>query len=223
MPKALSLPSTTPAVVLFDLDGTLTDPAAGITASLAHALERVGRPVDDPAALRRFIGPPLLETFAELGVPQADLERAVAAYRDRYRGGAMFDNVLVDGMADLLARLRGRGTVLAVATSKPTPFAADILAFFGIAGSFDVIGGATLDGRRSHKADVVAHTLAELDDPDPATVVMIGDREHDVFGAAEHDVACIGVLWGYGSARELTDAGAAALCDTVDALTDLLA
>jgi phosphoglycolate phosphatase len=122
----------------------------------------------------------------------------------------------------LLGALTDAGARLAVATSKPEPFAITILEHFGIAGAFEVIAGATLDNRRRHKEDVIAHALESLDHPDPTEAVMIGDREHDVHGAREHGVATIGVLWGYGSNGELADAAADEIVDTIDALHALL-
>jgi phosphoglycolate phosphatase len=211
-------PGGTIAAVLFDLDGTLTDPAAGITSSVAHALEAVGRPVPGPAALRSFIGPPLLDAFGALGMSDTDAERAVLAYRERYASIGIFESALVDGIDSLLRDLRHAGVVLAVATSKPEPFAHTILEHFGIDDVFRVVAGATLDNRRRHKDEVVLHALEHLGLPDPTTVVMVGDREHDVTGAAAHDVATIGVLWGYGTRGELEAAGAWVLVETLDEL-----
>jgi phosphoglycolate phosphatase len=206
------------AAVLFDLDGTLTDPAAGITRSVAYALEAVGWPVPGPAALRSFIGPPLLDAFGALGMSDTDAQRAVLAYRERYTSVGIFENALVDGIDSLLRDLRHAGVVLAVATSKPEPFAHTILEHFGIDDAFGVVAGATLDNRRRHKDEVVLHALEHLGLPDPRTVVMVGDREHDVTGAAAHGVATIGVLWGYGTRAELEAAGARELVETLDEL-----
>lgn len=208
--------------VLFDLDGTLTDPEAGITRSLAHALDAVGRPVADPSSLRSLIGPPLVDACTSMGMTAAEIDVAIAAYRDRYATVGLFENALIDGIDELVRDLRGAGVRLAVATSKPEPFAATILEHFGLREHFDVVAGATLDHRRRHKDEVVLHALEHLGLPDVSTVVMVGDREHDVFGAAEHGIATIGVLWGYGSKDELARAGAAAIVATVDELRDAL-
>jgi phosphoglycolate phosphatase len=209
-------------VALFDLDGTLTDPSAGITRSLAHALAVVGRPVDDPDELRWLIGPPLLDAFAEMGMSHDDVDRAIAAYRERYSTVGMFENVLIPGIDAVLTELVGAGQRLALATSKPEPFAIRILEHFGLRDRFDVVAGATLDNRRRHKDEVVLHALEHLGLPDPRSVLMVGDREHDVVGASAHDVDTIGVLWGFGSREELARAGAKLLVETVAELRDAL-
>lgn len=215
-----------PDVVLFDLDGTLTDAAPGILACLRHALDAQGIEHPDDATLRTFLGPPLADTFARLGLSTADTDRAIATYRERYHDVGLFENAVYDGIPDLLARLRERGLVLAVATSKPTYSAARILEHFDLARQFAFIGGADLAGVRHDKAAVIAHTLDALSAvgllPDDASMVMVGDREHDVHGAAAHGIATIGVLWGYGDADELSRAGAVALAESPDALGALL-
>ncbi len=210
-------------VVLFDLDGTLTDPHVGITRCLAHALDSVGQPVEDPNSLRVFIGPPLIEGFAEMGVPHNRIEDAIAAYRDRFTKVGMFENALIDGIFPVLLTLLAQGTRLAVATSKPEPFAEKILEHFDINELFEVIAGATLDNRRRHKEDVIAHALDALDHPTAQSVIMVGDREHDVYGARAHGIESIGVLWGFGSRGELLDANAEHIVATIDELALLLA
>ena len=157
-----------------------------------------------------------------MGVPADRIDDAIAAYRDRFTRVGMFENALIDGIAELLDALGDAGARLAVATSKPEPFAVRILEHFAIADRFEVIAGATLDNRRRHKEDVIAHAIDGLAYPAAAQVVMIGDREHDVFGARHHDLASVGVLWGYGSRGELVDAGADHLAETVAALAALL-
>jgi phosphoglycolate phosphatase len=209
-------------VVLFDLDGTLTDPLVGITRCLAHALEAVGIPAPEPAQLADHIGPPLIEGFTAMGVPASRIDEAIAAYRERFARVGMFENALIDGVVELLDTLAVAGAQLAVATSKPEPFAVQILEHFAIADRFEMIAGATLDNRRRHKDDVIAHALDGLAYPEPHRVVMIGDREHDVFGARAHGLVSVGVLWGYGSRGELEAAGVDHVVDTVEALTALL-
>lgn len=204
--------------ILFDLDGTLTDPEAGITRSLAHALDAIGRPVDDPSSLRALIGPPLVDAFAAMGLSPSEIDTAIAAYRDRYASVGLFENALVDGIDTLLVELHEAGARLAVATSKPEPFACTILEHFGVRDCFGVVAGATLDNRRRHKDEVVLHALEHLGLPHPSTAVMVGDREHDVVGAAQHGLDTIGVLWGYGSKDELAVAGATRIVATVDEL-----
>lgn len=208
--------------VLFDLDGTLTDPAVGITRSVAYALEQLGRPPLAAGELLRFIGPPIQEGFADVaGIATADVDRAVTAYRDYFAVTGIFENELYVGIVDVLQQLLGRGVRLAVATSKPTVFARRIVQHFAIAEFFEVVGGAELDGSRRHKADVIAHVLASLGE-DTGRVVMVGDREHDVLGAAVHGLPCIGVGWGYGSELELRNAGALAVVARVDDLAEFL-
>lgn len=185
-----------PQLVIFDLDGTLTDSAAGIVASFRHALGAVGADVPAGDLADLIVGPPMHQTMATLGLGERAGD-AVAAYRADYtsRGWAM--NTVYEGVTDLLADLQSAGVRLAVATSKAEPTAQRILEHFGMAHLFDVIAGASLDGARAAKADVVAHALTQLG-PLPERVVMVGDRAHDVEGAAEHGIATVVVGWGYG-------------------------
>ena len=213
-------------VVLLDLDGTLTDAAPGIIACLRHALDDQGIEHPDDATLRTFLGPPLADTFGRLGLSADQTDRAITSYRERYHDVGLFENAVYDGIPALLAALGERGLVLAVATSKPTYSATRILEHFDLARHFAFIGGADLAGVRHDKAAVIAHTLAELSAagalPAEATTVMVGDRQHDVHGAAAHGLATIGVLWGYGDADELSRAGAVALARTPEDLRALL-
>jgi phosphoglycolate phosphatase len=208
--------------VLFDLDGTLTDPAVGITRSLAHAFVAVGRPVPDAGALLGLIGPPLVDAFAAMGMAGDEIDSAIRAYRERYAATGLFENALVPGVEALLDELVAAGVRLAIATSKPEPFAATILEHFAIADRFDAVAGATLDQRRRHKDEVVLHALELLGLPPIAGTVMVGDREHDVHGAAQHGVRTIGVLWGYGPRAELAAAGAWRVVQTPAELRDVL-
>jgi phosphoglycolate phosphatase-like HAD superfamily hydrolase len=191
------LSTGTPELVIFDLDGTLTDSAAGIVASFTHALQQIGAPVPDGDLAGRIVGPPMHLTLGGMGLGDY-ADAAIAAYRADYtsRGWAM--NSLFDGIPELLADLRAAGVRLAVATSKAEPTAQRILAHFGLDVFFEVIAGASLDGSRSAKADVVAHALAQLQ-PLPGSVLMIGDRSHDVEGAAVHGIDTVVVGWGYGA------------------------
>lgn len=185
-----------PQLVIFDLDGTLTDSAEGIVASFRHALTQIGAEVPDGDLAGRIVGPPMHVTLQSMGLgEQADA--AIAAYRADYttRGWSM--NGLFDGIPQLLADLAAAGVRLAVATSKAEPTAQRILAHFGLDHYFEVIAGASVDGSRSAKADVVAHALTQLT-PLPSRVVMVGDRYHDVEGAAAHGIDTVVVGWGYG-------------------------
>lgn len=197
-PVTDAVEATRPQLVLFDLDGTLTDSADGIVASFRHALETVGAEVPDGDLTGRLIGPPMHHTLQGMGLGER-ADEAIAAYRADYtsRGWAM--NRLFDGIPDLLADLRAADVRLAVATSKAERSARRILAHFGMDGHFEVIAGASTDGTRAAKADVVAHALAQLQ-PLPPRVLMVGDRSHDVEGAAAHGIDTVVVGWGYGSA-----------------------
>ncbi|WP_422746384.1 HAD-IA family hydrolase [Mycobacterium sp. WMMD1722] len=189
---------TRPQLVLFDLDGTLTDSAQGIVASFRHALGEVGAPVPDGDLAARIVGPPMHHTLGAMGLGER-ADAAIAAYRADYtsRGWAM--NRTFDGIPALLDDLRTAGVRLAVATSKAEPTARRILAHFGLDGYFEVIAGASVDGARAAKADVVGHALAQLQ-PLPERVLMVGDRWHDVEGAARHGIDTVVVGWGYGAA-----------------------
>jgi HAD superfamily hydrolase (TIGR01549 family) len=216
-------PDARPQLVIFDLDGTLTDSAAGVVSSFRHALATVGADVPDGNLAELVVGPPMHQTLRGLGLgEQAD--DAMKAYRADYLNRGWAINKLYDGIAQLLADLRDVGVRLAVATSKAEPTALHILDHFELAEYFEVIAGATVDGSRSTKADVVAHALAQLQ-PLPERVVMVGDRAHDVEGAAEHGIATVVVGWGYGAADfsdpEVADA-AAAHVQTVPALREVL-
>lgn len=211
-------PALSGAVILLDLDGTLTDSASGVVSSMQHAAGALGLAPLSYADGLRFVGPPLHQNLASLlrangidPVP-ALVEQGVAAYREHYLPFGMFDNAVYDGVPRMLADLRELGATLAVATSKPEPFAVRILEHFGLAGGFVAIVGSTLDGTRSAKADIVGEALHRI--AGAATtdrILMIGDREHDVHGAAAHGIRCLGALWGYGAPGELERAGALAL------------
>jgi phosphoglycolate phosphatase-like HAD superfamily hydrolase len=205
-------------LVIFDLDGTLTDSAHGVVASFRHALAAVGAEVPDGDLAALVVGPPMHHTLSGLGLGERVAD-AVAAYRADYtsRGWAM--NTLFDGIPEMLADLRAADVRLAVATSKAEPTARRILQHFGIAEHFEVIAGASLDGSRAAKADVVAHALAQLA-PLPERVIMVGDRAHDVDGAAEYGIATVVVGWGYGNA-DVTDAAVARVA-TVAELREVL-
>ena len=186
-----------PQLVIFDLDGTLTDSAPGIVASFRHALGQIGATVPDGDLAGLVVGPPMHQTLTSMGLGDRAVE-AFAAYRADYttRGWAM--NSLFDGITGLLTDLRAAGVRLAVATSKNELTARRIIEHLGIDGHFEVIAGASSDGARSSKADVVSHALAQLG-PVPDRVLMVGDRSHDVEGAAAHGIDTVVVQWGYGT------------------------
>ncbi len=208
--------------VLFDLDGTLTDPAEGITNALMHAQRRLGMAVSPREELFVFIGPPLIETFmSEWGLSRAESEQALVYYREHFGVKGLFENVPYPGIGDCLAQLKAAGLRLFVATSKPEPLSLRILEHFDLLKYFEAVAGSTMDEQRTKKGQVIAYAL-ETYHLDPAETVMVGDRKHDVIGARENGLPCIGVLYGYGSREELTDAGAAALAEDLEALTALL-
>jgi phosphoglycolate phosphatase len=208
-------------VVLFDLDGTLTDSGVGIANSVQAALDEIGHGPLDAAALRRFVGPPLLDSFAGLGLPRATCEAAVQAYRRYFTETGLYENAVYDGIEEALDALGDAGVVLGVATSKPEPFARRILEHFGLASRFAVIAGAGLDGTLCHKQEVIAAALEGVGAA-AGTVTMVGDREHDVFGAQAHGLPCVGVAWGYAEPGELERAGARPIVSEPAQLVDVL-
>ncbi|MFE6169077.1 HAD family hydrolase [Viridibacillus arvi] len=190
--------------ILFDLDGTLTDPKVGITKSVAYALDKMNIEVVDYSKLDLFIGPPLQESFQEYyDLNEHDANEAIGYYRERFQQHGLYENEVYPGIETLLEILKKKGKVLAVATSKPTIFAKKILQHFNLAQYFDVIVGSNLDGTRIAKADVIHEVLLQLSSPDKNEVIMIGDRKHDLIGAKKECIANIGVLYGYGSKEEL--------------------
>jgi len=200
-------------LVLFDLDGTLVDSTPGIWASVRVAAAALGLPAPTSEQLRQMVGPPLQDGFAlVLGVPADDVPRAVAAYREHYAAGALLDVTVYDGIAALLARLTADGATLAITTSKPEKFAVRVLEHTGLRRYFASVHGATMDGAVRHKDQVVALALAAH--PDGKRPVLVGDRAHDVLGAAAHGLPCIGAGWGPAPAGELADAGAAVIAPT---------
>ncbi len=203
--------------ILFDLDGTLTDPGVGITNSVAYALKKHGIEVTDRTKLYPFIGPPLMDSFQRFyGFSEEQSERALADYREYFRDKGLFENEVYEGVEELLKHLKASGKQLIIATSKPGEFAVKILEHFDLAKYFDHIVGATMDSSRSKKGDVIAYALKTCLITDKEHVVMVGDREHDVLGAIENGLDSIGVLYGYGSREELEEAGATCVAETVE-------
>lgn len=209
--------------VLFDLDGTLTDPAEGITASLAHALEKMGVPVPEKSFLTRYIGPPLLDSFAvDFHFSEEESLRALRFYREYFTARGIFENAMYDGIPTLLKALKERGITVSLATSKPEPYAVRILEHFGIAEYFDYVAGSTLDEKRSKKEEVIRYALDSLGVAAEKTIAMVGDREYDIFGARAVGITPIGVSYGYGTREELEKAGATDVAESVSALAALL-
>lgn len=194
--------------LFLDLDGTLTDARPGILRSIFHALEKMGHPAPDPAAMDWAIGPPLVETFARLGV--SDVDRALALYRARYTDTGLFENEVYEGVIETLTSLQAAGHALCVATAKPHAYATRITAHFGLARFMEHEFGPELDGTRNDKAELLAHALA-LTGKEPRDCLMIGDRRHDHDAARAVGMRSVAARWGYGTARE--HALADAVCD----------
>lgn len=208
--------------VLFDLDGTLTDPAPGIIGSFRQALADLGHEPPPSEDLRWIIGPALRLSFPKVMGEGADPEPAVARYRVHYGSGGMFDLTLYEGMPEAVAAIRKASQRMFVCTAKPEPYALPIVERFGYAPFFERVYGAALDGSLDDKADIIAKIIAEQG-IDPARTVMIGDRMHDIHAARRHGMASIGVAWGYGGEEELTAAGATAICHRPEDLPAVVA
>ena len=209
--------------ILFDLDGTLTDPAEGITNSVAYALRRYGIEVSDNSTLNCFIGPPLTDSFEKFfGFSHEDAVDAVEVYREYYKPSGIFENKVYDGITDVLSRLKAAGKHVIMATSKPEFFACQIAEHFGFDCWFDLIAGSTLDGSRVKKHDVIEYALERYGITERDECIMIGDRLHDIEGAKKSMMKSIGVLWGYGSREELEAAGADFICESVADLFDMI-
>ena len=206
--------------ILFDLDGTLTDSGEGIINSVAMTLERYGLPVPDRQTLRVFVGPPLHETFQQFGIPAEEADEAVEVFRSRYNTIGKFENTPYPGIRELLETLKSHGHRLFVATSKPEITALEVLEHFDMLKYFEIVCGATLDRSRIDKHDVISHLFSQTDTTE--NVIMVGDTDFDVLGAAVHKIPTIGVSWGYGSVASMQKAGAIAIADNAQHLLKLL-
>ena len=195
--------------ILFDLDGTLTDPGLGITNAVMYALKKFDIEAPDRSELYKFIGPPLLQSFQQYyGMSEEESQLALQYYREYFEPYGLYENTVYDGIEEALAMLKAQGKKLILATSKPEPFAVEILRHFGLDQYFDFVAGATMDEKRVRKADVIAYALESCGITELSEAIMVGDREHDVLGAKEIGLKCIGVLYGYGDLEELENAGA---------------
>lgn len=203
------------ANVLVDLDGTLTDPFAGIASCIRHAMVCMARECPSEAEMRRAIGPPLRQTFGRLlGTEDATrIDEAMRFYRERYAVTGLFENEVYPGLADLMSRLKLAGCRLFVATSKPNVYAKRILDHFGLTQYFAGIYGSELNGVRDHKRDLLGFLMVQ-EQLRADESVMVGDRGQDMLAAKAHRLAAVGVTWGYGSRQELSEAGADVLCTT---------
>lgn len=207
-------------VILFDLDGTLTDPKVGITKCVQYSLEKMGIIESDLDKLESFIGPPLQESFARnysFNEDRANL--AIEYYRERFKNKGMFENELYNGIPQLLAHLKEQQKTLAVATSKPTVFSEKILKYFNIDKYFDLVVGSNLDGTRTSKTEIIQYILDELNQYEKQDFIMIGDRKHDIIGAKNTGIHSIAVSYGYGSLEELKISNPTLIVNDVDELT----
>ncbi|GMK38111.1 phosphoglycolate phosphatase [Paenibacillus sp. CCS19] len=207
--------------ILFDLDGTLTDPGVGITKSVQYSLHKFGIE-EECDALKSFIGPPLQVSFREkYGFTEEQVTEAVAYYREYFSEHGIFENELYPAMKESLLKLMEAGCTLHVATSKPTVFAERILHHFDIMSCFKSVAGSFLDGTRSDKSEIIAHVLQEQGIA-AVDAIMIGDRKHDLIGASNNQIASIGVAYGYGTLEELAACEPAVIVNTVQELVDWL-
>lgn len=208
--------------IFFDLDGTLTDSGEGIMNSVAYALQKFGIDEQDREKLRLFIGPPLIDSFMRLyGFDHEKAVLAVEYYREYFAPKGIYENKVYDGMSELLRDLKADGRRMYLATSKPEPYAFEIVKHFGLWQYLDGLYGSTMSEERTRKEDVIEYAL-EQTGLDKNEVVMVGDRYHDIYGAKVNGLKSIGVLFGFGSREELTEAGADAIADTVDDLRQIL-
>ncbi len=208
--------------ILFDLDGTLTDSALGVTKSVQHALKQydIDTSLDE---LKAFIGPPLHQSFIEIyGFSKREAHRAVEYYRDYYRDVGIFENKLYPGIPELLDKLYKNRKKIYLATSKPTVFAEKILNYFKLDQYFAAITGSNLDGTRVEKKEVIANLFEENGELKTKETVMVGDRKHDIIGARAWNLDSIGVTYGYGSLEELQEAGSTMIAESVPELQKLL-
>ncbi|MGN0615722.1 HAD hydrolase-like protein [Ruminococcus flavefaciens] len=207
--------------LLFDLDGTLTDSTEGIVRCLEYALERMD--FDIPEDTNKFLGPPLYRSFAEFcGMNEEQVNEAVRIFRERYSTVGLFENRVYEGVPEMLKRLRDGGKRIMVATSKPEVYAVRIFDRFGLSQFFEIVGGANINGTRNDKDEVIEYVLEKAGISDRSSVLMIGDRRQDVIGAHKTGLKCMGILWGFGSIEELTEAGADFIAETPEKAADML-
>lgn len=208
--------------ILFDLDGTITDPGLGITNSVMYALNKFGIS-DKRENLYKFIGPPLAHSFQNYyGFDEEKAQLGIKYYREYYTVDGIFENIVYDGVEQMLKNLKQSGQKVLMATSKPEKFAKQILEYFKLDSYFDYVAGATMDEKRVRKADVISYALESYGIQNLDEVLMVGDREHDVLGAKEVGIDCVGVLYGYGDRQELEKAGSKYIVETVEELAKVL-
>lgn len=211
-------------LILFDLDGTLTESGEGIIKSVQYALKKMGKPEPEMQKLRVFIGPPLLEQFIKYAdMSEAEAKMAVSYYRERYSSIGIFENRPYPGIKEMLETLKENGFLLAVASSKNEESVMRVLEHFNIRECFDEAVGSEMNGKRSGKAEVIEEALRRLDRSDNRDqVIMVGDKEHDVIGAKEAGIPCVAVAYGYGTMAELEAAEPLRIVHTVKELQEYL-
>lgn len=217
-------------IILFDLDGTLTDSGLGIFNCVEYALEKYGIQVEDRSSLRRFVGPPLLKSFQDYyGFSEEKAAEAVRYYRERYGEVGLFENEVYDGVVEMLEELRADGYDLLVATSKPQRFTERIMEHFDLAKYFTLLVGSDDENGRNTKGKVIAHALQSYAEMKKSSIeevkskaIMVGDRHHDIDGAKENGIDALGILWGYGDRQELEAAGAQYIIEVPEALDDTI-
>lgn len=215
-------------VFFFDLDGTITDSSLGITNSVMYALKKFGITETDRTKLYKFIGPPLTDSFREFyGFSEEEALLGVKYYREYYQDKGIYENLVYDGFEQMIKTLKAAGKMTVVATSKPEPYAKRIIEHFGLAPYFDYVAGMELSGGRATKAEVIRYAFGlcglEKDKAeDRERVLMIGDRKHDVIGAHEVGINCLGILYGFGDREELEAAGADYIAETVEDIQNLI-
>lgn len=209
--------------ILFDLDGTLTDPAEGITNSVIYALKKMGIAPPERKELLKFIGPPLAQSFEKyFNLSYEQSLKAVDIYREYFAPKGLFENTLFDGVPEMLKSLKKDGKKIVLATSKPTVFANKILKHFNLYDFFDLTVGSNLDGSLTNKAEVITVALERLGNIKKDRAVMVGDRLHDIVGGIKNGLFTVGVTFGYGSEEELKAAGASHIVNSVKELTEFL-
>ncbi|WP_354001792.1 HAD family hydrolase [Clostridium neonatale] len=216
--------------ILFDLDGTITDSGEGITKAVQYALKHFGINVEDINELKKFVGPPLRDSYMKFyNFDEEKATEGIKVFREYYEEKGMFENSLYDGIVDVLKALKKSGKELIVATSKPEVHAKKILEHFNVDKYFTIIAGADFEETRVKKGDVIKYALDNLRNTlndnevlNLSQVIMIGDREHDIIGAKENDIKAIGVLYGYGDVVELTQARALKIVSSPEELREIL-
>ncbi|MCI8637867.1 MAG: HAD family hydrolase [Coprococcus sp.] len=209
--------------LLFDLDGTIVESGPGIIHAVSYALDKMGKEVTDREGLRKFIGPPLTDSMKTYyGMTDEEAAQAILYYREYYANKGIFESSVYEGFLEAALRLKAAGKTLAVATSKPEEYAKQIAEKFEFTEVFEGIYGASMDGTRVKKEDVIHYALESLgiEGLDYEKVLMIGDRKHDILGAKANGLASMGVLYGYGSRTELKDAGADYIAETTKSMAD---